>query len=276
MSSMRLSHDLFLVIIPKLKHLVKRNLKKSWLKKKKKKKALGHVDAVMSLSWNRLSTGMLASGSADETVKIWDLNSGSVATSWKYPGKVQTIKWHPCEAPALAAGGDDRRLTLRDCRAAESLSIFTTLNAEIECLAWHPKQPTHIVCSCDDGLVTCFDVRSPPQPLWSMQPHSESVPAIAYNEHGLLATASNDKFVKLFDADCTMIAQKEFGVGKLFALTFDDGNPYLLAAAGSKATLALWNTVEIDAVSQFAHVNGSTTPQTTHSAPIVERSKEEV
>ena len=40
-------------------------------------------DAVLSLAWNRLADHVLASGSVDETVMIWDLNQKNVASTLK-------------------------------------------------------------------------------------------------------------------------------------------------------------------------------------------------
>lgn len=49
-----------------------------------------HTDAVMSLSWNRQHRQMLASGSADRTLKIWDVTSGEVLHSFDHhKGKVR-------------------------------------------------------------------------------------------------------------------------------------------------------------------------------------------
>ena len=48
-------------------------------KKKKKIKGYGHKDAVLALAWNRNAEHVLASGSVDQSVLIWDLHSGQVA-----------------------------------------------------------------------------------------------------------------------------------------------------------------------------------------------------
>jgi periodic tryptophan protein 1 len=51
----------------------------------------------------------MASGSADQTVLLWDLSSGMIATTLSsFEEKVQTLHWHPFEAQTLLVGSCDK------------------------------------------------------------------------------------------------------------------------------------------------------------------------
>ena len=51
----------------------------------------------------------MASGSADCTVLLWDLNSGKVASTLSsFQEKVQTLQWHPFEGETLLVGSCDK------------------------------------------------------------------------------------------------------------------------------------------------------------------------
>ena len=48
---------------------------------------------------------VLASGSVDQTVLLWDLNEAKIASTLKaHNEKVQTLAWHPFEAQNLLTG----------------------------------------------------------------------------------------------------------------------------------------------------------------------------
>ena len=85
------------------------------MKKKKKKKApqtelYGHSDAVLTMAWNRHLGHLLASGSADFTIELWDLNVGKPGadTVTLHEEKVQTLDWHPKEPTNLLSGACDK------------------------------------------------------------------------------------------------------------------------------------------------------------------------
>ena len=76
----------------------------------------GHADAINSLAFNPASEYMLATGSADRTIGIWDVRHLKIKLHalQGHQDAVTTLEWHPHEEPILGSASYDRRIILWD------------------------------------------------------------------------------------------------------------------------------------------------------------------
>lgn len=119
-------------------------------KKKKSKKANDefHVDSVLSLAANRHHRNLLASASADKTIKLWDLNTTKCAKSYTYhTDKVCSVAWHPVESTALLSGSYDRTVVAADMRAPDAKAPRWGVESDVETVRWNPHDPNYFYVS---------------------------------------------------------------------------------------------------------------------------------
>ena len=251
--------------------------KKEKKKRKKSKKANDyyHVDAVLSLAANKQHRNLLASSSADKTVKLWDLTTQKCAKSYsRHSDKVCSIAWHPKEATVLLSGSYDRTLVAADLRATDTTNVPRWgVESDIETVAWNPHDPNYFYVTTESGMMHYHDLRNAPtspetsKPVWTLQAHGESISSFDINPAipGFLATGSTDKEAKLWNVQPTgpsMVVSRNLGVGKVFTTKFgpDPEVAFRLAVGGSKGNVQIWDTSTNAAVrNAFAHRVGPMT-----------------
>ena len=252
-------------------------LKTKKKKRKRSKKANDdyHVDAVLSIATNRNHRTLLASSSADKTIKLWDLSTLKCAKSYSYhTDKVCSIAWHPKETTVLLSGSYDRTIVAADMRAPQAKAPRWGVESDVEAVRWDPHDLNYFFVTTESGFVHYHDTRVVPStpekstPVWKLQAHDQAVSSFDVNPTipGFLVTGSTDKEVKLWNVQPTgpsMVVSRDLGVGKVFSTTFapDAAVGFRLAVAGSKGAVQVWDTSTNAAVrnafaSRMAPVDG--------------------
>lgn len=76
----------------------------------------GHEDAINALSFNPASEYVLATGSADNSIGIWDLRNlkSKLHALVGHTDSVTSLAWHPFEEAVLGSSSADRRICFWD------------------------------------------------------------------------------------------------------------------------------------------------------------------
>lgn len=169
----------------------------------------GHAGPVMCLEANRLQQNVLASGSADHVVKLWDLGSGKCASSFTHhKSKVQCVRWHAEEPSLLLTAGYDKKVCFLDVREGDKRPVTLALDADAEQALWHDSDPNLCFVSTEKGSVFCYDVRKvigggdATPALWRLDAYAgkkqTACSGLAQSGRALV-TAGTDGVAKVFD-----------------------------------------------------------------------------
>lgn len=205
--------------------------------KKKNLKRIGHKDAVLDLAWNENFSHVLASGSVDQTVLLWDLENGTpVNKITSFKEKVQSIKWHPTETHQLLTGCADKMVRLFDCRDQTIIKSWE-ISGEVERVLWNKFDPNYCIASTDNGHMLYFDIRQD-QPIWSVEAHTKEVTGLTLSSScpGFLVTTANDGVIKVWDIikheEPLPVWESKSNLGALLCLSSSPNNPLIFSAGG--------------------------------------------
>ena len=169
-----------------------------------------HTDAVLCVDLHQTHKTLLASASADTTIKIWDLSTASCMSTFSHhTDKACASLWHPFEHNLLLSASFDGVAAVVDCRTPNGSAIsFSKSTSPIGSCSWCYTTPTVFACASEDGRVSCYDVRAgaSSKPFLAFEAHGKDVPALSFSPGvpGMLATASLDKHVRVWDMSTTV------------------------------------------------------------------------
>jgi small GTP-binding protein len=225
----------------------------------------GHESEINRIAWS--SDGRwIASSSFDETVRIWDAQTGQPVETLKGPGRaVFCVAWSPDDR-LLAFGGVDRSVSLWEVQTKQWGRSLSGPRGNINDLAWSPDGGL-LVSGSADSTIYLWQL-SLSRSFGKLEDHSNEVYALAWSPNGnTLASGSISGVIRTWDMQKPTRFTK--GVSLRSSALSDTSNAIhsldwkpastILAAGSRDGTVRLWDIDTGQCVSAFEGHTGPIT-----------------
>jgi len=199
----------------------------------------GHAKTVNAVSFSP-DGKLLATSSADNTVKLWNPTTGKEIKTLKgHTNEVWAVSFSP-DGKVLATGGRDNTVKLWNPTTGEEIKTLTGHTNQVLAVSFSPDGKL-LATSSADNTVKLWNPTTGKE-IKTLTGHKNEVWAVSFSPDGkVLATGSRDNTVKLWNP----ITGKEIKTltghtDRVWAVSFSPHGK-VLASASNDNTVKLWN-----------------------------------
>lgn len=200
----------------------------------------GHSSVINSVAFSP-DGKTLASGSGDNTVKLWDVQTGALKQTLTGHSDLVGSVAFVLDGKMLASGSADNTIRLWDIQTGTAV-LKKTLNGHCRgCKDAVSLDGKMLASASDDNVVKVWNVQTGALKR-TLAAHSDTVFSIAFSPDGkTLASGSGDKTIKLWDMQTGALKQTLTGHSNwVYYVAFSpDGKT--LASGGYDRTVMLWD-----------------------------------
>ena len=200
----------------------------------------GHSSFVNSLAISP-DGQILASGSWDKTIKIWNLETAElIGTLTGHSDRVNSVAIS-YDGKMLVSGSSDETIKFWNLHNGDLLCTFPGHSMEVNSVAINPKRLVIASCGGADNTIKLWNLRSG-ELLRTLRGHSDNVNAVVFSPDGkILASGSSDATSKVWDVESGKLLRTLSGlnVGVNSVAIAPDGQ--ILASVSNDYTIKLRN-----------------------------------
>ncbi|SLM36124.1 WD40/YVTN repeat-like-containing domain [Lasallia pustulata] len=188
----------------------------------------GHSDTVWSVAFSHDGT-QVVSGSADNTVKIWDAGSGAC---------LKTLEGHSGRVMSVAFSHDGTQIW--DAGSGACLKTLEGHSGRVRSVAFS-HDGTQVVSGSEDNTVKIWDAGSGAC-LKTLEGHSGRVMSVAFSHDGTqVVSGSDDNTVKIWDAGSgACLKTLEGHSGRVRSVAFSHDGTQVVSGSDDK-TVKIWD-----------------------------------
>ncbi|XP_060605093.1 coronin-1B-like isoform X3 [Ruditapes philippinarum] len=129
-------------------------------------KVCGHAGGVLDIKWSPFHDDVIASGSDDCTVKVWQIPNGGLISNlseWQvdlhgHGRRVTYIEWHPTADNIILSAGLDYKCIIWNVEQAEPVNVINCHNDIIQSISWN-REGSLFSTTCKDKTLRIIDPR---------------------------------------------------------------------------------------------------------------------